>query len=115
MRVAVVGSAVRTPLLPLVDAAFDPANARECPQDWIDLVRLEFASVGQQNQLRGGRSATADGIGKRQERVSRSGDGFRVAIFATAQRLEPPAAAEGFDQLFSVRLTPERTFVRELT
>lgn len=71
------GSAVRTPLLPLADAAFDPANARECPQDGIDLVRLEFASVAQQNQLRGGRSATADGIGKRQERVSRSGAPLR--------------------------------------
>jgi hypothetical protein len=33
-----------------------------------------------------------------------------VAIFATAKRLERPEPAEGFDQLFDVRLTPERSF-----
>jgi predicted kinase len=39
-----------------------------------------------------------------------------VAIFTTAKRLERPAADEGFDQLFSVTITPERTFaVRELS
>lgn len=32
-----------------------------------------------------------------------------VAIFTVAKRLEPPTIAEGFDQLFRVRLTPERT------
>jgi AAA domain len=38
-----------------------------------------------------------------------------VAIFAIARRLEPPVLAEGFDQLFEIRLTPERTFsVREI-
>jgi predicted kinase len=33
-----------------------------------------------------------------------------VAIFTVAKRLEPPTLAEGFDQLFRIRLTPERTF-----
>jgi predicted kinase len=33
-----------------------------------------------------------------------------VAIFTIAKRLEPPTAAEGFDELFRVSLTPERTF-----
>jgi predicted kinase len=38
-----------------------------------------------------------------------------VAIFSTAKRLERPSIEEGFDQLFSVTITPERTFaVREL-
>jgi predicted kinase len=38
-----------------------------------------------------------------------------VAIFATAKRLERPEPAEGFDQLFDVRLTPEGTEVTERT
>ena len=33
-----------------------------------------------------------------------------VAIFTVAKRLEPPTLAEGFDELFRVQLTPERTF-----
>jgi predicted kinase len=33
-----------------------------------------------------------------------------VAIFTVAKRLEPPARAEGFDQLFRLVLTPERRF-----
>jgi predicted kinase len=33
-----------------------------------------------------------------------------VAIFTVAKRLEAPTLAEGFDQLFRIRLTPERTF-----
>jgi predicted kinase len=33
-----------------------------------------------------------------------------VAIFTTAKRLEPPTRGEGFDELFRVTLTPERTF-----
>jgi predicted kinase len=38
-----------------------------------------------------------------------------VAIFTVAKHLEPPALAEGFDQLFQVRLTPEAPFtVREI-
>ena len=38
-----------------------------------------------------------------------------VAIFTIAKRLEPPALAEGFDQLFEVQLTLEGAFtVREI-
>jgi predicted kinase len=33
-----------------------------------------------------------------------------VAIFTVAKRLEPPAPAEGFDQLFRLQLTPDRRF-----
>jgi predicted kinase len=44
-----------------------------------------------------------------------SGKVPKVAIFTTAKRLEPPSAAEGFDQLFQVRLMPERAAVREVT
>jgi predicted kinase len=33
-----------------------------------------------------------------------------VAIFTVAKRLEPPTRAEGFDELFRVTLTPDRTF-----
>ncbi len=33
-----------------------------------------------------------------------------VAIFTVAKRFEPPARAEGFDQLFRLTLTPERGF-----
>ena len=33
-----------------------------------------------------------------------------VAIFTVAKRLEPPTRAEGFDELFRVALTPDRTF-----
>jgi predicted kinase len=33
-----------------------------------------------------------------------------VAIFTVAKRLEPPVLAEGFDQLFRLRLAPDRTF-----
>jgi len=33
-----------------------------------------------------------------------------VAIFTVAKRLEPPTLEEGFDQLFRLQLTPERTF-----
>lgn len=33
-----------------------------------------------------------------------------VAIFTVATRFEPPALAEGFDQLFRLTLTPERGF-----
>lgn len=33
-----------------------------------------------------------------------------VAIFTVAKQLEPPAAAEGFDQLFRLRLQPDRRF-----
>ena len=33
-----------------------------------------------------------------------------VAIFTVAKRLERPALDEGFDQLFRLQLTPERTF-----
>ena len=36
-----------------------------------------------------------------------------VAIFTVAKRLEPPAIAEGFDQLFRVALTPDRGFTVE--
>jgi predicted kinase len=36
-----------------------------------------------------------------------------VAIFATAKRLERPTLEEGFDQLFQIRLTPERNFTVE--
>jgi len=32
-----------------------------------------------------------------------------VAIFTTAKRLEPPSVDEGFDRLFRVRITAERT------
>jgi predicted kinase len=39
-----------------------------------------------------------------------------VAIFTTAKRLEPPTLEEGFDQLFHVRLTLERTLdVQDVT
>lgn len=39
-----------------------------------------------------------------------------VAIFATAKRLARPTLDEGFDQLFQIRLTPERNFsVEEVT
>jgi len=34
----------------------------------------------------------------------------KVAIFTVAKRLERPALEEGFDQLFVLTLTPERTF-----
>ena len=38
-----------------------------------------------------------------------------VAIFTVAKRLEPPTRAEGFDELFRVTLTEDRTFsVREM-
>jgi predicted kinase len=33
----------------------------------------------------------------------------KVAIFTIAKRLEPPTLAEGFDQLFRLRLAPDRT------
>jgi predicted kinase len=33
----------------------------------------------------------------------------KVAIFTVAKRLEPPTLAEGFDQLFRLRLAPDRT------
>ena len=33
-----------------------------------------------------------------------------VAIFTVAKRLEPPTPGEGFDQLFRVTLTEQRTF-----
>ena len=33
-----------------------------------------------------------------------------VAIFTVAKRLEPPTRAEGFDELYRVTLTPDRTF-----
>lgn len=33
-----------------------------------------------------------------------------VAVFTVAKRLEPPALAEGFDQLFHLQLRPDRTF-----
>jgi hypothetical protein len=39
-----------------------------------------------------------------------------VAIFATAKRLQPPGLSEGFDQLFRVTVTAERTWtVTEIT
>jgi hypothetical protein len=39
-----------------------------------------------------------------------------VAIFTVAKRFETPARAEGFDQLFRLTLTPERTFaITEVT
>lgn len=43
--------------------------------------------------------------------AGRSGRGKvpNVAIFTVAKRFEPPAFEEGFDQLFRVRITPERT------
>ena len=34
-----------------------------------------------------------------------------VAIFATAKRLTPPAYAEGFDRLYTVRITEDGTFL----
>jgi predicted kinase len=33
-----------------------------------------------------------------------------VAIFTVAKRFEPPTLSEGYDQLFRLTLTPERTF-----
>jgi len=33
-----------------------------------------------------------------------------VAIFTAAKRLQPPTREEGFDELFRVTLTPDRTF-----
>ncbi len=36
-----------------------------------------------------------------------------VAIFTAAKRFEPPAFDEGFDQLFRVGITPERTITVE--
>jgi hypothetical protein len=33
-----------------------------------------------------------------------------VAIFTVAKRLQPPTREEGFDELFRVTLTPDRTF-----
>ena len=33
-----------------------------------------------------------------------------VAIFTVAKRLVPPTPGEGFDELFRVTLTPDRTF-----
>jgi predicted kinase len=47
--------------------------------------------------------------------AGRSGRGKvpNVAIFTAARRLEPPTLAEGFDQLFHLRLTPDRTFTIE--
>jgi predicted kinase len=33
-----------------------------------------------------------------------------VAIFTVAKRLEAPTLAEGFDQLFRIQLSPDRTF-----
>ena len=33
-----------------------------------------------------------------------------VVIVTVAKRLEPPTLAERFDELFTVQLTPERTF-----
>ncbi len=35
----------------------------------------------------------------------------RVAIFATAKRLEAPEAAEGFDRVYEVRAAPEGAFL----
>jgi len=32
-----------------------------------------------------------------------------VAIFATAKRLQPPQKSEGFDELFRIEITPERS------
>jgi len=45
----------------------------------------------------------------------RTGTGHvpNVAIFRTAKRLERPTLEEGFDELFVVRLTPEREFAVE--
>jgi len=34
----------------------------------------------------------------------------KVAIFTVAKRLEPPTRSEGFDELFRVTLTADRTF-----
>jgi predicted kinase len=33
-----------------------------------------------------------------------------VAIFTVAKRMQPPTREEGFDELFRVTLTPDRTF-----
>jgi predicted kinase len=49
---------------------------------------------------------TREAVARNTERTG-SGKVPNVAIFTTAKRLEPPAASEGFDQLFSVRVTPD--------
>jgi predicted kinase len=58
---------------------------------------------------------TRQAVARNAERTG-SGKVPNVAIFTTARRLERPTIDEGFDQLFDVTITPERTFaVRELT
>jgi len=57
---------------------------------------------------------TREAVARNAERTG-SGKVPNVAIYTTAKRLEPPVASEGFDQLFSVRVTPDGAFtVREL-
>ena len=43
--------------------------------------------------------------------ANRTGKGKvpNVAIFTTAKRLQPPQKSEGFDELFHVEITPERS------
>lgn len=52
---------------------------------------------------------TRESVARNAERIGRS-KVPNVAIFTTAKRLERPTLAEGFDQLFYVCLTPDRTF-----
>lgn len=52
---------------------------------------------------------TREAVARNAERTGR-GKVPNVAIFTAAKRLEPPEPVEGFDQLFRVRVTPERTF-----
>lgn len=53
--------------------------------------------------------STREAVARNAERVGR-GKVPNVAIFTAAKRLDPPELAEGFDRLFSVRITPERLF-----
>jgi predicted kinase len=53
--------------------------------------------------------STRESIARNAERTGRL-KVPNVAIFTTAKRLDKPTVAEGFDQLFYVRLTPDRTF-----
>ena len=52
---------------------------------------------------------TREAVARNAERTGREAIP-KVAIFTVAKRLEPPAADEGFDQLFRLHLKSDRTF-----
>jgi predicted kinase len=57
-------------------------------------------------------AATHEAVARNEGRTGRA-KVPKVAIFTAAKRLVPPALAEGFDEIHTVRLTPNGTFTVE--